>query len=281
MQRSSSDTLDARDPRLRCGDQHTATITSRSERLLELKTATVLERLGLCLDSGDGPFVRALLPFVIDPESVQTIPPLASIPAAFVVHQPGQSGGAQRGQDFADAQAISCQHLALQPVPVLAPALAHLLIGSGDGLEVEFIDGNNVYGANVFERHEGRRLLRRAIGFVYDQLESDGRDVDIIVHEADGFLVVRPYRAGAEPLRDRLQQIIAAMNGAATDPASAAASSRIWQPSTDTRVRHSGTGWRVVRNRETVCPGGSQERISMRRAQSVSDSRGCRRRLTI
>jgi hypothetical protein len=211
MQRSSSETLDARDHREIRGDRHDPRSSLLPEHLLELTTAAVLERIGLRLNESDAAFVRSLVPFVIDPESLYAIPPLASLPSEYTVH-PAMGDPASGSPDV-----LSYQNIPLQPVPVLAPALTHLLIGRGEDLEVEFIDGDNVYGANVFERHEGRRLLRRAISYVYRELDGDGVEFHIIVHEADGFLIVRRRQRGGESLRNRLRHIIASMRGKAGD----------------------------------------------------------------
>ena len=146
-----------------------------AHRILEHTTWSVLRRIGLDLTAEDSDLVRNLIPFVIDPEFLHTIPPLESLPSRDSVCVPFDG--------------IRYQNLALDPVPVLSSVLAPLLVSQEIDVDVQFVDGQNVYGANRFERHEGRRLLRRAIGFLHDEMAADGAAFDIIAFESDGFLI--------------------------------------------------------------------------------------------
>lgn len=183
-------------------------VSDRAFARVEDVAWAALERIGIDLQPGDEDFAAALVPFVIDQESLHTIRPLQSVPVDFDVDV--ASGFAASRLD------IRYRNRPLRPVPVLAASLAPLLLDL-PALEVEFVDGHNVYGANRFERHEGRRLLRRAIGYVHEQLAGDGDRFDIIASEGDGFLIVRPMEAGRAPLEHRLREIIAAMNGEVGD----------------------------------------------------------------
>ena len=53
-----------------------------ADRILEHTTWSVLRRIGLDLTPEDSDLVRNLIPFVIDPEFLYTIPPLESLPPA-------------------------------------------------------------------------------------------------------------------------------------------------------------------------------------------------------
>jgi len=168
--------------------------------ILEQATWSVLRRIGLALTPEDNDFVHDLIPFVIDPEFLHRIPPLESLPSRNSVCMP--------------VDGIRYQNVALDPVPVLSSVLAALLVAQENDVDVQFVDGQNVYGANVFERHEGRRLLRRAIGFLHDEMAADGTAFDIIAFESDGFLIARRRVPGAAPLEDKVRRIIARMTGA-------------------------------------------------------------------
>jgi hypothetical protein len=146
-----------------------------------------------------------LIPFVIDPESAQTIPPLEAVPSSYVV-RPDEDG-----------EDLGYQNVPLPPVPVLSPPLVHFLLTVRD-VETEFIDGDNVYSANMFGPQEGRRLLRRALGCLHDEMAAEGGDVDIVACEADGFLITKQRRPGAATLEDQVRSIIARMNGEGLDP---------------------------------------------------------------
>lgn len=189
--------------------------TREADHVLEHKTSTVLRRIGLNIQPEDRHLVRQLIPFVIDPESLHTIPPLSSVPTEYTVCP--CRAGARDSFNRAPFDDLRYQNLALQPVPVLASSLAHFLVFRARDIEVEFIDGHNVYGANSFERHEGRRLLRRAIGYVHDEMVKGGDAFDIIAYESDGFLISTRRTPGAAPLKDRLRHIIARMNGDEVD----------------------------------------------------------------
>lgn len=178
-----------------------------NEAMLERHTATILRRIGFAGVCDDEDCVRALMPFVIHPEFRHTIPPLASIPLDYDDMLMGPHGPVPAHS--ADTQ---YRNVPLSPLPVSSPALAPWLVRLGHD-EVAFVDGHNVYGANLFERHEGRRLLRRAVGYLFDELADDGGDFDIISYEGDGFLISRRRRPGREPLEARLQRIIARMTG--------------------------------------------------------------------
>ncbi len=176
-----------------------------ADRILEHTTWRVLRRVGLDLTPEDSDLVRELIPFVIDPEFLYTIPPLESLPPRDRVGMP--------------FDAIRYQNLPLDPVPVLTSALAPLLVSQEADIDAQFVDGQNVYGANRFERHEGRRLLRRAVGFLHDEMSADGAAFDIIAFESDGFLIARRRVPGAVPLEEVVRRIIARMTGAEVDAA--------------------------------------------------------------
>jgi len=187
---------------------------SGSDAILEQKTSRVLRRIGLGTASDDRELVTALMPFVIHREFLNTIPPLASVPQDYIVlsdtNNPSDSASAPSPE-------LVYRNVPLPPLPVLAPVLAPFLAHLEHDTEVAFVDGHNVYGANRFERHEGTRLLRRAVGYLYDELAADGDDFDIISCEADGFLISRQRRKGRIPLEERMRQIIARMAGTSDD----------------------------------------------------------------
>ncbi len=167
-----------------------------ARRSLERVTASALRRIGLDIASHDGDLVRELVPFVIDPESLHVIPPLDAVPERYL-------------PSFDD---IHYRNVALPPVPVLAPPFAHFLAHGARDSDTVVIDGRNVYGANLFGHAEGRRLLRRALGFIHEELARQGHEFDIIAYGSDAFLIVSRTRGGA-PLRQQVQHIIARMTG--------------------------------------------------------------------
>ena len=172
-------------------------VTAPEARLvLERVTASALRRIGFDIGADDGDLVRDLVPFVIDPESLHAIPPLDAVPAHYV-------------PSFDD---LHYRNVALPPVPVLAPPFAHFLAHGARDSDTVVIDGRNVYGANLFGHAEGRRLLRRALGFMHDELAGQGHEFDMIAHGSDAFLIVRRTQAGA-PLQQQVQHIIARMTG--------------------------------------------------------------------
>jgi hypothetical protein len=180
-------------------------------RTLVDTASRVLRRIGLDIGPDDGGLVRDLIPFVIDPESLHTIPPLESVPAQYLQSVAG----------------IRYHNVPLPPVPVLAPSLAHFLVFGERHLEAEFIDGQNVYGANVFGHGEGRRLLRRAVSCLCDELAAERADFDIIAYECDGFLIASPRRPGGPPLAQAVQRIIAVMSSDAVDAGARAVRDRL------------------------------------------------------
>jgi hypothetical protein len=185
---------------------------------LEHKTASVLRRLGFDIGLNDRSLVQHLIPFVIDPESLRTVPPLESVPTRYFVRPEAPYEGSYDHFQQTPTDYIRYRNIALEPVPVLAPPLAHLLLFHEREIETEFIDGHHVYGANLFGHHEGRRLLRRAIGYLYDELSRKNGEFDVIAFESDGFLIAKRRAPGDAPLRDQLRGIIARMNGGAADP---------------------------------------------------------------
>lgn len=178
------------------GDGPRTSTRPEPRRVLERFTADVLRRVGFSIGPPDGALVRALVPFVIDPESLRPIPPLASPPTS------GDAG-------------LTYRNVTLAPEPVLAPVMAHLLLAGTAGVEKVFVDGHNVYGANLFEIHEGRRLLRRAVGFVREELARELDAFDVIAYESDGFLIAAHRRAAAPPLHERIRRIVARMHAPA------------------------------------------------------------------
>lgn len=174
---------------------------SRPGHALEETAARALRRIGVGSAGRDGDLARQLLPFVIDAESLHTIPPLDVVPEHYV----------------ATRDDIGYRNVALPPVPVLAPPLAHFLVHGRPDAETVFLDGHNVYGANLFGQQEGRRLLRRAIGFVHEELARQDGEFDIVSHEADGFLVSRARAAGRPSLREQVEAIVERMAGEGVD----------------------------------------------------------------
>ena len=186
-------------------------MAANPSRTLAETAASVLRRIGLDLGPDDHGLVRDLIPFVIDRESLHTIPPLESVPSRY----------------RASAAHLHYRNVALPPVPVLAPALAHFLVFGQRDIEAAFVDGQNVYGANLFGHCEGRRLLRRAVGYLHDELAAQGAEFDIIAYESDGFLIASRRPTGAAPLEAQVRSVIAGMSGDGVDAAARAVRDRL------------------------------------------------------